>query len=760
MPIAKCGGLALHPGGGLFALADNAVVRVDLKAGKHQPVVSDLIKPTCLAFDRKGALYVYDAAPDRKVVRVYGPTGKLLRVIGTPGGYKVGPWDPTRLDSIRSIAVDARDHLWTVSWNYWPKRISQWAADGTFLKDFFGNTAYGGGGVLDPWDKSRLFYGNLEFALDWQTGRTRLKSLTWPSGWDAAEVPIRLNGRDYLVTRPGPASVTRPIGIVALYDQGRQKQVAAVGLANFFPSLRTPEVLRKLARRPLEDFQFIWCDRSGDGQVQAAEVDFSPKRIRGLTPFNRDLGVQAGATRYVVKEFLPNGAPVYTEKQFPGLGDAMKGFLSNVYRLDDGTFFRMGKDEQRVRPDGSVLWSYATEGAGGHALNTASPWHPAQVVCEFGWIGHETAHAGDLGEFVALHCNVGSWNLWSADGLLAGPIFRDIRDPRRTSWAMREHHRGLRLDDVTAGQEHFSGYLCRSRADNRYYAVAGHNHASVVEIVGLDKFRRLTGTLDVTPDMIRQAQEWERRAARAKARGRVRVIDAYRRLTPIKLDGSLDDWESIPPVPLFTDEYARIHSIPYRATFRVTFDDRRLYVCYDTQRMGPLRNTGEQWDRLFKTGAAVDLHLGTDPDADPARRTPVAGDCRLLMTYVGDRPTAVLYRPVAPDARKDEAWQVVSPVFRLAFDQVKRLPDVRMARAGGDDRYVLEASIPLKALGLDIAEGTRLKLDWGMLVTDTAVAQVLSRIYWSNQATAITADVPSEAELTPKLWGRWRIAGD
>ena len=38
--------------------------------------------------------------------------------------------------------------------------------------------------------------------------------------------------------------------------------------------------------------------------------------------------------------------------------------------------------------------------------------------------------------------------------------------------------------------------------------------------------------------------------------------------------------------------------------------------------------------------------------------------------------------------------------------------------------------------------------------------QTTQRVYWSNKATAITADVPSEAELTPKLWGKWRIIAE
>jgi hypothetical protein len=35
--------------------------------------------------------------------------------------------------------------------------------------------------------------------------------------------------------------------------------------------------------------------------------------------------------------------------------------------------------------------------------------------------------------------------------------------------------------------------------------------------------------------------------------------------------------------------------------------------------------------------------------------------------------------------------------------------------------------------------------------------QVLSRLYWSNKATGIVSDIPSEAELQPSLWGVWEF---
>jgi hypothetical protein len=35
--------------------------------------------------------------------------------------------------------------------------------------------------------------------------------------------------------------------------------------------------------------------------------------------------------------------------------------------------------------------------------------------------------------------------------------------------------------------------------------------------------------------------------------------------------------------------------------------------------------------------------------------------------------------------------------------------------------------------------------------------RTVQRAYWHNKATGLTSDVPSEAELTPQLWGRWEF---
>jgi hypothetical protein len=736
--------IAFNAQGDLFAAAGTKLLELDLKSGAHRTLADDVKKPTALACDAAGNLYIFDAAPDRKNIRVYARDGKFLRSIGTPGGYREGAWDSNRLNDVTALAVDSANHLWAVDWTYFPKRISEWTTDGKFMQEILGNTEYGGRGVLDPWDKRRLFLGPLEFELDWQTGRTRLKNLTWIGATRAGDVPMRVQGRDYLVTSFVSAGPDQPYGAVYLHTGDRLKLVAAVGQANAFEPLRNGKLLAELGTPVLANFKFIFTDRNGDGLVQAGEIALTPQpdnEIRsGLSPFQRDLSIQSRQTRWTVKEFLPNGVPVYEAQQIKGLTGA------HLIHFDNGNYHRLGDGklgEAALTPAGQPLWTYNSEPAG--VQRTIKPWRPDQVVSQFGWVGHETAPAGDLGEFVVIHANMGAWNIWTADGLFAGQIWNDLREPRAQPWSMESRERGLRLDEVTVGQEHFWGWFCRSVADNKYYVVAGHNHASVVEVVGMDKFQRINRAFEVSAADIGKAQEWERVHESREAYTRAAVVDCFHVDKPPTIDGSPADW---PLVNATMDGDVR---------FRIAWDETNLYLCYEANSRGPFKNTGSQWDRLFKTGASVDLQLSTDANAAPDRKAPVAGDFRLLMTVARDQPQAVLYQPVFPGAKPGESWNVVSPTGELTFDRVVRLPQTRLMAAPTFHGWCVEAAVPLAALGLKITPGLRVKMDWGILTTGPDGNEVLRRLYWSNKATNIVADAPSEARLHPDLWGHIRF---
>jgi len=73
------------------------------------------------------------------------------------------------------------------------------------------------------------------------------------------------------------------------------------------------------------------------------------------------------------------------------------------------------------------------------------------------------------------------------------------------------------------------------------------------------------------------------------------------------------------------------------------------------------------------------------------------------------------------------------------------------------DSFTVEAAIPLKDIGLRIKNGMLLKMDWGILSADESGTRVVRRSYWSNKATAMVSDAPTEARLHPDLWGYIRF---
>ena len=94
-----------------------------------------------------------------------------------------------------------------------------------------------------------------------------------------------------------------------------------------------------------------------------------------------------------------------------------------------------------------------------------------------------------------------------------------------------------------------------------------------------------------------------------------------------------------------------------------------------------------------------------------------------------------------------------SPWRTINIDVVEDVTEQIAFAADGTGNY--EISVPLATLHWQAKANDVIKADLGVL--RGANGQTTQRVYWSNKATAITADVPSEAELTPKLWGSWRV---
>ena len=117
---------------------------------------------------------------------------------------------------------------------------------------------------------------------------------------------------------------------------------------------------------------------------------------------------------------------------------------------------------------------------------------------------------------------------------------------------------------------------------------------------------------------------------------------------------------------------------------------------------------------------------------------------------MGGAPKAVVYRKVSDEKRP---MRFFSGVWRdgVEFDFVGEVEaDVRVAeRAGG---YVVEASVPLAALGVD-AKAQKLRGDFGATFGNDAADDTVLRAHWSNQATGLVADEVAELLFRPALWG-------
>jgi hypothetical protein len=279
----------------------------------------------------------------------------------------------------------------------------------------------------------------------------------------------------------------------------------------------------------------------------------------------------------------------------------------------------------------------------------------------------------------------------------------------------------------------------------------------VVEVSGIEKFKRLSGEIAVTAADVDRTLAWRKDVLKFRAREAAKVMDCF----SIEGTGLGKNWDALPTAWLDADP-----GNPGRmVSFQFCHDQANLYLRYMVRGAGPFKNSGEQWDRLFKTGACVDLMLGLQSDADAKRRAPVAGDKRILISSMKGKPVAVLYDAVVPGTEAGQRWEAVSPVGRTEFDRVAILAEAQAAtgviladpaRPSSIVGYTLDVTLPFKAIGLDPQPGRRIKFDWGILETDAEGAAVLSRSYWSNKTTSTLADAPTEARLEPDLWG-WAI---
>jgi len=759
------GNMAFDTHGTLYCATDGQIVTLPLDGNAPPKVVVTRDKFATLGdltIAADGLLYVTDVG--KKHILVCDPkTGQVVRTIGKPGGQRVGPWDPERLDNPTGVTVDSAGKLWVTDQSWQPKRVQRWNRDGTVEKWFLGPTSYGGGGWLDPGDRSVVNYNGMKFVIDWATHEWRLDSILYrpgaaeSSGGAMPDRPVYYHGRRYLV---GP-DITA--GVATICEERNQIAVpmAATGPLDAWADVDfRPDLHAKFGALMRERYTFLWWDANGDAIPQAAEVQLTDKRL-GVAFVGEDLSFNYIGAR-LIPQLQPNGIPAFDLGKLTPAPFTRTGWVTA-----DGRMFSLSKLNTLFAPDGkTALWTYpnAFNSSGGFYASGFGGSRPAGVLNEEHFpIGHFS-----LGneEYFVTNSDAGDWFCYTGDGLLAGCILGGPAGYGLRQWTMPEWERGITdLTDLRPGQEHYHGCVVKAN-DGKLYAVAGHHHVSLVRVDGLEEARRLNGACTVTGADILQEQQWEvLRALRERVHLEPKVANMPFINTNLAIDGSLDDW---PEALFFTiqDHWVRglIRSdYIIDAQAAVAFDAEKLYIAAWALDDGPFKNSAKDPSLLFKFGNAVDVTLGLDTKADPKRMSAGPGDIRLLLSMIKDEPVAMLYRPVAPGAPPEKHARFQSPVGETLMDLVEKIPDADVAVQGVASpttyKWTLEAAIPWKALGYPAPRiGTHLRGDVGILQRDKSGLVTVGRLYWAGKTQTVICDIPSEARLSPSLWGEFILS--
>ena len=772
--MASPRGIAFDDKGRLFTLSEKKLIRFDSLADEKGQVLIDgeLEDPRHLARDARGNWLVSDRGASHQI-KVFDSNGRLLRRIGRAGAPATGVYDPLRMNQPNGLGVDSQGRVWVAENDNYPRRVSVWSSAGRLERAFYGPTEYGGGGVLDPLNPSVFFYKGMEFSLDWRAGTDSLKRvfarpnpiLEGHYGPYSPDTPLYPGGnakRRYFTScfTHNPTNGDN-VAFIWLDAPKEAKLVAACGDAHSWWHLRDetlraawPEETKPEEENPQPDKHalFVWVDSDGDSRPQVSELRMVKGNPRGVT-VTRDLSflvtqLDDAAVIVRAKTTDARGLPRYElEPERLGPAGGQPPSSGGSQSLLGGDWVISTNAPAPFSPfglggslRGESRWSYPSAWPGLHASHEAAvPDQPGMIVGHTRLLGD--CVQGRLGPMFCINGNMGNMYLMTADGLFVATLFHDIR--LKPNWSAPVATRNMDVTDVSLHDENFWPSISQT-SDGRVFLIDGAR-TSLVRIDGLDSLTRLSDQpLTITTSDLENARNWFARVetARQRARGGGTLKVAMREQAPA-VDGEIGDWPQTTDWAVIdrrgTAANFNSDSRPYEVSAAVCVNADRLFAAWRTTEKDLLNNSGETPNALFKTGGCLDLMLQTDTEQ------------RLLVTMVKDQPRAVLYRTKVSGTKEPVAFS--SPWRTIHIDSVEDVTSQVTFATNKAGLY--EISVSLSLLHWDVKAQPAVRADIGVLRGSNG--QTTQRVYWSNKATAITADVPSEAELTPLLWGQWKV---
>lgn len=769
--IPRPRGLAVDSDGTLYVVSADRLVRydVDWRAGRLRgdgTVLArgdDLGDPHGLAVGPDGRLYVSDW--DAHQVVVLDASGAVQRRIGTPGGERLGAYEPTGMRYPGALAVDGRGRVWVAEVSYLPKRLSVWDADGGLVDAFYGPPKYGGGGVLDPRDSTRFFYatggkgvvrdeaqrgkGGLLFRLDWQAREAVPAAVYDQVQADdpfanmpgmSPERPVYRDGALFLTNTFNQAYQGMK-AVAGLWRWRDDQTIALVGVMGYHgrnPNHTWTEINRPDLRAGwparANGFFYVWTDQDLDGAVQPAEVQYRPVDQRGLVAVGDDLSLLTSTIAHVDAPMLNDrGVPVYDLGTWRTVADVPLA-EGDVVREDGWTVHAGGP--LRGYRDGELTWTYHSQWM--RRAKSPRPGGQGVLVETSRVLGYPVRpRAGEAGAVWMLNSDKGGVYVFTMDGLLLQTLGGDVRrvPPLRTP----EARPGDVLGPFSFGEETFWPTVTQLTESGSIYLAAGKEYTALFRVEGWETVRRLAPwTVELAPDDAAPARRQQAAGTQERRQMTVSVHPAG----AVTVDGDLAEWDGADWVTLDADR-------GLRAAVAVAGD--ALVVAYRTGRPDLLDNSlADGLPYVFTTGGALDVMLRTRPSRTPE---PTPGDVRVVVTRAGDPRTgpvrAARFEQVAD--HPDGPVTYASPIGEVRFDAVRDVSDaVRLGQEGGD----VEVAIPLRVLGVSGRAGRTLG-DVGLLLGDGA--ETLERLYWNNTSASLVSDVPSEARLEPARWGLWNV---
>ncbi len=770
IPVDAPAGLYAPDANTLLAVSGTQIVKINLADNsKTSLITSGLVAPIAVTGDKQGNIYVSDWGSSFQV-KVFDSAGKFLRAIGEPGGRPwIGKWDPNGMLVPHGIAVTDGGKLWVAEDDSSPKRVSVWdAQSGSLIRDYIGPTPYGGGSYVwaDPQDPTEVYASCVRFKVDYDKKTCVPEATVFrranhddpfaPNGGSSGNTfPMSHGGHDYV-------GVTFGGGLVIMERDGDiYKAVAAVG------SVRRP-ISPKLTLDGTEHDcwdsdlghheypgwypdcfkghsgeNFTWVDTNGDHLIQPEEMHWA-KTTGGLSteglPGKMETGwgacIDSNWSFYsaagfrdktVIYRLDPKGwtdsdAPIYDPADAKAIvSEPPNAGIQNVYVTHDhkliATFgYELPKSEDSFAGydlDGHKLWAIAQpkrwEGKQVHANGVVYDFQIPKLGDVFGtWLWHGSTQP----------------YLITSDGLYVGTLLDHTLLGPAALWG-----------------ESYTYYY--QGPDGTPYVINGGSQAEhILQVKGLepDHAGRFEGNYTLTDDDAKKAADMRQVPVQAETPKPVLAVTWV---------GAAGNAGGFPALNL--DAGVTLNGGDGRAAQVVLGRDaNNLYLSYKVSEKNPMRNGGSDWQMLFTTGDCVDLMLQSDSNANPNRRDAAAGDERLLFSMFQDKPVAVLYRPVVPGAS--------SPVrlANAAFDQLTKLDSAQVAiqRDANGGFYTVQATVPLKDLGLESKPAGDLRGDVGVIFADDSGKGRALRLYYYNHHTELVNDLSTEATLQPQEWGK------